>query len=85
MATSQADMPAAGSGGSAPGWGTAIVRAVVMLVVVVLAFAIVPNWLLDRLATKVTPTGRDLILVGSWIVAFVFCMWLFVRLQGRGR
>ncbi len=83
MARSQAGAPVAGSGGSAQGWGTAIARAVVMLLVAFLAFAIVPNWLLDRLATRVTPTGRDLILVGWWVVALVGCTWLFVWLQGR--
>jgi hypothetical protein len=85
MARSQADAPVAGSGGSAQGWGTAVARAIVLLVVVFVAFAIVPNWLLDRLATKVTTTGRDLILVGWWVVALVGCTWLFVRLQGRER
>jgi hypothetical protein len=67
------------------GWGTAVVRAVLMLVVSFLAFAIVPTWLLDRLAERVTPTGRDLILVAWWMVALIGCSWLFVALQGRER
>ncbi len=83
MARSQADAPGAGSGGSAQGWGTAIVRAMAMLAVAFVVFAVVPSWLIDRLATRVTTTGRDLILVGWWVVAFVVSCWVFVRLQGR--
>lgn len=79
-----ADVPDTESVGSAQGWGSAIARAVVMLFVVFVAFAVFPNWLLNRLATTMTPTGRDLILVGWWLVAIVACTWLFVRLQGRG-
>ena len=85
MARDRADAPDAVSVVSAQGWGSAIARAVVMLVVVLLAFAVFPNWLLDRLATTVTPTGRDLIIVGWWLVALVGCTWLFLRLQGRER
>ncbi len=63
------------------GWGIAVVRAIAMLVVVFVVFAVVPNWLLGRLATRVTSTGRDLILVGWSTVAFVGAGWLFFRLQ----
>jgi len=56
-----------------------------MVIVVLVAFGLVPNWLLDRLATRVTPTGRDLVIVGWWLVAVVGCTWLFLRLQGRER
>lgn len=83
MARFRADAPEAGSDSSAPGWGRGIARAVVMLFVVFVAFAVFPNWLLNRLATTMTPTGRDLILVGWWLVALVGCTWLFLRLQGR--
>ena len=70
-------------GGSEQGWGSAILRAIAMLAFSFLVFAIVPNWLLDRIATRVTTTGRDLILLGWWGVAFVASCWAFVRLQGR--
>jgi hypothetical protein len=56
-----------------------------MLAVVVLVFGLAPNWLLDRLADRVTTTGRDLILVAWWIVGLVACSWLFLVLQGRER
>jgi hypothetical protein len=85
MSGPRADAPAAELRGSAQGWGTAIARAVLMLAVVFVAFALFPNWLLDRLATRVTSTGRDLILVGWWIVALVGCAWFFVRLQVKER
>jgi hypothetical protein len=70
-------------GGSVQGWGAAILRAIGMLAFAFVVFAVAPNWLLDRLATRVTTTGRDLILVGWWAVAFVSSCWVFVRLQGR--
>ena len=85
MARSRVDNPGAGSTGSAQGWGSAIARAVTMVIVVLVAFGLVPNWLLDRLATRVTPTGRDLVIVGWWLVALFACTWLFLRLQGRER
>lgn len=83
MARSQAGAPGAGSGGPARGWGSAIVRAVVLILAVFVAFALIPNWLLDRLDTRATPTGRDLIIVMWWLVALGGCSWLFVLLQGR--
>jgi hypothetical protein len=55
-----------------------------MLAIAFVAFAVVPSWLLDRTATRVTTTGRDLILIGWWMAAFIGCCWAFVRLQGRG-
>ncbi len=69
----------------AQGWTNAVARAVLMLAVVVVVFGLVPNWLLDRLADRVTTTGRDLILVASWIVGLAACTWLFLVLQGRER
>lgn len=69
----------------AQSWGAAVPRAVLLLAVVVLVFGLAPNWLLDRLADRVTTTGRDLILVAWWIVGLVVCSWLFLVLQGRER
>jgi hypothetical protein len=85
MSRSRSDVPSAEGWVSVQSWGAAIASAVVMLVAVFVAFALVPTWLLDRLATRVTPTGRDLIIVGWWLVGLVGCSWLFVRLQGRER
>jgi hypothetical protein len=82
MAETHADVRAVG-GGSAESWSAAIVRAIAMLVIAFLTLGVVPNWLLDRLATRVTPTGRDLILVACWTLAFVVSAWAFVRLQRR--
>ena len=72
-------------GGSAQGWGTAIARAVVMVAVALVALGVIPNWLLDRTATRLTTTGRDLVLLAWWVVALVLSGWVFVRLQGRER
>lgn len=85
MARSQSHVPGADPRDSAKGWGSAVARGLLMLLAVFIAFAIVPNWLADRLATRVTPTGRDLIVVAWWLVALVGCTWLFLRLQGRER
>lgn len=84
MSRSRSDVPAAEGRAQVQGWGAAIPRAAVMLAAAFVAFALVPNWLLDRLATRVTPAGRDLIIVGWWLVGLVGCSLLFVRLQGRG-
>ncbi len=54
-----------------------------MLTIAFVVFAVVPTWLLDRTATRVTTTGRDLMLMGWWMVAFIVCCWVFARLQGR--
>jgi len=69
----------------AQSWGAAVPRAALMLAVVVLAFGLAPNWLLDRLADRVTTTGRDLILVAWWMLGLVVCTWLFLVLQRRER
>ena len=85
MARSQGDAPGADPRVSAEGWGSAIARSVLMLLVVFIAFAVVPNWLADRLATRVTPTGRDLIVIAWWLAALIGCTWLFMRLQATER
>ena len=54
-----------------------------MVVVLFVAFGVVPNWLLDWTATRVTPTGRDVIVVGWWVASLIGCAWLFLRLQSR--
>jgi hypothetical protein len=62
-------------------WGRAIGSAVVIIVASYLAFVLIPNILLTYLATRTVPFSRDLLVTLWWIVAFVFCCWLFVRLQ----
>ena len=81
MAPSQAGAPGAESGGSVQGWGVATVLAIAMLAVAFALFTLVPIWILDHYQTRLTTTGRDLILIAGWVVAFVLCAWLFVRLQ----
>jgi hypothetical protein len=67
------------------GWGAAIARAIAMVAIAFVTLGVVPNWLLDRTATQLTPTGRDLVLLTWWVVALVLSAWAFVRLQGRER
>jgi hypothetical protein len=62
----------------------AVIGGVVMIVLSFVALVLVPNTLLGYLTTRVVPTWRDLIVVAWWMVAFVGCCVVFVRLQ-RGR
>jgi hypothetical protein len=66
------------------GWGSAVGRAALMLVVSVLGFVIIPNQLLTYLSLRVIPKERDLLVTLWWAAAFVGSCWLFLRLQ-RGR
>src|SRR6266480_7346639 len=62
-------------------WGSATVRAAVMLVASFVLFAYLPDRLLTYLAVRTTPTVRDLLVSLSWVVTLVLAFWLFVRLQ----
>jgi hypothetical protein len=66
------------------GWGSAVGRAVVILMASVLVLVIVPNQLLTYLSLRVVPKERDLLVTLWWAAGFVGCCWLFLRLQ-RGR
>jgi hypothetical protein len=63
----------------------AAIRAVIMLVVSVVVFALVPERLLTFLTIRVSPSVRDALVVLWWAVALVATMVLFVRLQTRRR
>jgi hypothetical protein len=71
-------------GGENVTWGSATVRAAVMLVASFVLFAYVPDRLLTYLAIRTTPTARDLLVSISWAVTLVLAFWLFVRLQRTG-
>jgi hypothetical protein len=66
-------------------WGSATVRAAVMLVASLVVFAYLPDRLLTFLAVRTTPTVRDLLVSLSWVVTLVLAFWLFVRLQRTGK
>lgn len=66
------------TGGS---WWRALGAAAIMIVLSFLAFVYVPNTLLGYVSTRLVPTWRDLTVVAYWMVAFVACCWVFVRLQ----
>lgn len=76
---------ATGGSGSTTSWGRAIVTSAIMVVVSFLFFILIPNTLLGFLTTRLTPTGRDLVVAAWWVVAFVVACVIFVRLQGRRR
>ena len=76
---------ATGGTGSTTSWGRAGVAAAVMVVLSYLFFILIPNTLLGYLTTRLTPTGRDLVVAAWWAVAFVVACVIFVRLQGRRR
>jgi hypothetical protein len=79
---------AGGASDAAPGvatsWPRAFIAAAVMIVASFVLLVLVPNTLLGFLTTRVVPTWRDILVVAYWMVAFVVCCLLFVRLQ-RGR
>jgi hypothetical protein len=64
-------------------WGVAIAKGVGMFLVSVLLLVILPDRLVTYLATRTTPTRRDLAVVAVWAVSFVLCCWGFVRIQPR--
>ena len=66
-------------------WGSATVRAAVMLVASYVLFAYIPDRLLVYLAVRTTPTVRDLLVSLSWVLTMVVAFWLFVRLQRPGK
>ncbi len=74
----------AGGDADARSWGAAFIAAAVMVLLSFLAFVLIPNSLLGYLTTRMTPTGRDLVVVGWWTLAFLISCVVFVRLQRRG-
>ncbi len=58
-------------------WGSATVRAAVMLVASFVLFAYIPDRLLTYLAVRTTPTVRDLLVSLSWVATLVVAFWLF--------
>jgi hypothetical protein len=80
------DIPPTGPGAVGDGsWGVASVKAVAMIAISFLVFVLVPNSLLGYLTTRMTPTGRDLVVAAWWLAAFVVACWIFVRMQRRRR
>lgn len=62
-------------------WGSATVRAAVMLVASFVLFAWIPDRLLTYLAVRTTPTVRDLLVSLLWALTLILAFWLFIRLQ----
>ena len=63
-------------------WGSAIVRAAIVLVVAVVLFLIVPDRLLAYLSLHLVPLWRDLAMLAYMAVAFTVGCVVFWRLQG---
>ncbi|MDP9300502.1 MAG: hypothetical protein M3P43_06365, partial [Actinomycetota bacterium] len=57
--------------------------AVGMLLASFVLLVLVPNQLLSYVSRHAAPTQRDLLVSLWWVAAFLFCCWLFVRLQRR--
>lgn len=62
----------------------ALIASAVMVVLTFVSLVLVPNTLLGYLTTRVVPTWRDLIVVTWWVIAFIGCSVVFVRLQRWG-
>ena len=80
------DNPSTGPGADGGGsWGAAALKSLAMIAISFFVFVLVPNSLLGYLTTRMTPTGRDLVVATWWFAAFVVACWIFVRLQRRRR
>ncbi len=79
-------MAAGGPNGvSAEGWGSAIWKAAVIVILSFVGFVLVPNWLTVHLPRRLTPRSRDAIVL-AWVAAyFVALSWAFVAAQRRRR
>ena len=64
-------------------WLRALIVLAFMVVLTFVTLVLVPNTLLGYLTTRVVPTWRDLIVVTWWVLAFIGCTVVFVRLQRR--
>ena len=64
-------------------WVRALIAAAIMVVLTFVSLVLIPNTLLGYLTTRVVPTWRDLIVVTWWVLAFIGCSVVFVRLQRR--
>jgi hypothetical protein len=63
-------------------WGSAFIRAALVLVISVVLFVVVPDRLLAYLSLHLVPLWRDLAMLAYIAVAFVVGCLIFVRLQG---
>ena len=72
-----------GGGSSPDGWGSALARAAVVVVLSIIGFVLVPNRLVAYLSLHAVPRTRDALLLIWMAVVFAFMSWLFVRLQVR--
>jgi hypothetical protein len=65
------------------GWGGALARAAIVLIASFLGFVIVPDRLLNYLATRAVPRTRDGLVV-LWVVVFFVAMsYGFVAVQRK--
>jgi hypothetical protein len=63
-------------------WGSAFIRAAIVLVISVVLFVVVPDRLLAYLSLHLVPLWRDLAMLAYTAAAFVVGCLIFVRLQG---
>ena len=72
-----------GGEGALEGWGRASLKALAVWVCALAGFVLIPDRLITYLSLHVSPTIRDLLVVLSFVIAFLLVSWVFVRLQGR--
>lgn len=76
----------AGARGVTEGWSRAASKAVVLLLLSFIAFALVPDRLVSYLSLHVQPRTRDAIVTLWWLAALGVLVRVFVLLQrARGR
>lgn len=62
-------------------WGSAIVRAAVVIVMALALFVLVPDRLLAYISLHIVPFWRDVLMLCYVGVAFVLACWIFMRIQ----
>ncbi len=67
--------------GAVEGWGRASLKALAVWVCALAGLVLIPDRLIAYLSLHVSPPTRDLLVLLSFVIAFLLVGWLFVRLQ----
>ena len=70
-----------GGDGEVEGWGRASLKALAVWVCALAGVVLIPDRLIAYLSLHVSPPTRDLLVLLSFVIAFLLVGWLFVRLQ----
>jgi hypothetical protein len=71
------------SEGGRSSWGRSVVIGTAFFVFCVLVLVLIPDRLTVYLSPRVPPLRRDLGVACAWLLGFLACCWVFVRIQPR--